>query len=291
MQIPNRGLSGLFVFCLIPILGGCSSVGESSGGTNERVTIEWQEGHRVFDYYVPEGIAATEEAPLFVVFHGAGDNGASFQRNAGLDPLAERHGFVVAYPTASGANWAEGCNCIRPDLDGVDDVGFADEVVAYMDEHFEINLDRVFAVGYSQGAIFTHRLMCERSEVFAGFASVSGMMNEPVAGWCNPAHPVDVLMMHGRKDTVLPFAGISGAQGTLSVPETAEKWSQFNGCQSMLPPHTVDGEQTSWIITDYVTCEDGVRVRMAEGSDLGHTWSHGPTGAPESIVRFLLLGE
>jgi len=91
----------------------------------------------------------------------------------------------VAYPSASGSNWAEGCNCIRPDLDGIDDVGFADQVIDLMDEEYEIDRSRVYAAGYSQGGFFIHRLACERSSQFSGFATVGSLISEPMAQACS----------------------------------------------------------------------------------------------------------
>src|SRR5262249_44155717 len=40
-------------------------------------------------------------APLVLAFHGGGGNGPGFQRYAGLDPLADRDGWLVAYPNGT----------------------------------------------------------------------------------------------------------------------------------------------------------------------------------------------
>jgi len=55
---------------------------------------------RTYRTYVPQGLA--KGAPLVVVMHGAGENGARIriETGCGFERLADEHGFAVVYPNA-----------------------------------------------------------------------------------------------------------------------------------------------------------------------------------------------
>src|ERR1039457_6864743 len=139
-----RGLIG--VVALVGVLGalfgyfGYSPAPEVPQlcGTLTRWTMTVGGLNRTYWTYVPRGLA--KGAPLVVVMHGAGENGARIriETGYGFEHLADEHGFAVAYPNAYEGYWdvfnivgdvsANGLN--------IDDVGFlsgmADKLVSEM---------------------------------------------------------------------------------------------------------------------------------------------------------------
>ena len=55
---------------------------------------------RTYQIYVPRGLP--KDAPLVLVLHGSGENGARIrvETGYGFDRLADTHHFAVAYPNA-----------------------------------------------------------------------------------------------------------------------------------------------------------------------------------------------
>ena len=207
---------------------GCEAKDSS---TDERITITFQDVNRFVHVHVPDGYQADKPVPLVVVLHGAGDTGGNFQQSAGIDSQADKYGFMVAYPSASTNNWAEGCNCNRPDIDGVDDVGFTDAAVEILKGKYSIDASRMFVLGFSQGGMFAQRLACERSGVYKAFSTVAAMISEPLSRVCRPPNPVNILMINGSADSVLPFDGIpSGSFATKGAYETLSMWKDRNEC-------------------------------------------------------------
>lgn len=194
----------------------------------------------------------------------------------------------MAYPSASGPNWAEGCNCTRPDIDGVDDVGFVDELIERVDQDFNVDTSKIYAIGYSQGALFTHRLACERSDVFAGSAMVAGMMSIPVATICDPTGRQDIMMMHGENDDVLPWTGVpSGLYATLSVLDTFFFWRSVSDCTEVgIAQETKTTHSVSRTVRTVSSCREGSKLRLDEIRQGGHQW---PKFAAEEIVDFFGL--
>ena len=70
-------------------------------GALTRGTMTVDELERTYRTYAPRGLP--KGAPLVVVMHGAGENGAQIriETGYGFDRLADEHGFAVVYPIAS----------------------------------------------------------------------------------------------------------------------------------------------------------------------------------------------
>ena len=170
MRNPARQIAVLIILSLI--VSACDAQDDSSGEDVQTIILH-DDGNRVYDLHVPE-LVGTDPVPLLIALHGAGDSGPGMKRAAGLDKESDRRGFMVAYPSATGVNWAEGCDCVRPDIEGVDDVGFIDAMIEDIAVKRPLDRDRIYVIGYSQGGLFSQHLACERSDRLAGVATVAG---------------------------------------------------------------------------------------------------------------------
>jgi len=274
---------------LLVLFSGCK---EEESGSDEKHIILYQELNRFISVHLPDGYTGSEPLPLLIAYHGAGDNGTNFQGGSGFDKQSDKHGFIVAYPSASGSNWAEGCNCIRPDLDGIDDVGFTDEIIDLMDEEYDIDRSRVYAAGYSQGGFFVHRLACQRASRFSGFATVGSLISEPMAQMCNPSHPADIMMINGTSDGSVPFAGIqAGSQSARGAFETMLTWKNINDCPESLTSETITSGSRTRHVHNIEPCNEGVRVRLHEIQNGPHEWPRGSIDAPSLITEFFRLDQ
>jgi polyhydroxybutyrate depolymerase len=179
-------------------------------GTVTKASIEVNGLKRTYRTYVPKGLATG--APLVVVLHGSGQNGAQIriETGYGFDRLADQFGFAVVYPNASSFDWND-CSKIGDfSLDGreVDDVQFlrvlADKLVA----QFSLDQGRVFVTGVSSGGFMSIRLAIEAPEKFRAVAAVSANVPSPENFKCTPTgQGTSVMIMNGTKDPLVPFAG------------------------------------------------------------------------------------
>src|SRR5438309_9356384 len=95
-------------------------------GTLTKGTITVAGLTRTYSTYVPRELA--KAAPLVVVMHGAGENGARMrvETGYGFERLADEHSFAVAYPNAYRGYWGV-CTVaedVRANGLNIDDVGF-----------------------------------------------------------------------------------------------------------------------------------------------------------------------
>jgi polyhydroxybutyrate depolymerase len=199
-------LVGYFVYSSAPEVPQLS-------GTLTRETIEVDGLTRTYRTYVPQGLA--KGAPLVVVMHGSGENGAQMriETGYGFDRLADEHHFAVAYPNAHehGGDW-NACGTVgdvRANGPGIDDVRFLTGVVDKLVSEIGIDPRRVFAAGSSRGGFMAFRLALDVPSRFRAVAAVSANVHTPDNFKCKPAQTgtSSVMIMNGTEDPLVPFDG------------------------------------------------------------------------------------
>jgi polyhydroxybutyrate depolymerase len=279
-------------------LGGCGdSTSEPESARSFDRTVRVGETLREYRLYVPTAVDTAPDAlPLVIVFHGGNGSAARVEELSGLNTFAEPLGFLAAYPESVTGDWAEGCDCSKADLQGVNDIGLARTLIATLSAEYRIDPRRVYAVGYSAGGLFVYRLACELSDLIAGVASVAGPMSEPLAVKCQPDHPVSVLLIHGTEDGVLSYYGSGqGRYAVLGAEPTVAKWAEWNGCPdtpTIRRPPDLFNDRTMVAIHDYAPCEDGAEVRLlsVEGG-IHYWWLSQEFNTSEQVISFLLAHE
>lgn len=81
------------------------------------------------------------------------------------------------------------------------DIKFFDEVFADVQKNYEINKDRIYAVGHSNGSRFVNVLWKTRGEEFAAFITVAG----PGGMWMRDAVQKPVWISFGKEDKIVPY--------------------------------------------------------------------------------------
>lgn len=233
---------------------------------------------RTYRMHVPASLPPGTATPLLLFFHGYQSSAREVQAMAGLDRVADERGFATVYPAGIEASWAIGCGgCTPADARGVDDVALVRTLVAQLGRARTVDRGRVYAGGYSQGGMFSHRLACELADQVAAVASVAGGMTRAVSPRCAPARPLPIALFHGTADPNVPW---EGGPFLLSVPETLERWAALNGCAGKavepLPDPVPDG--TTVRRETCTGCAAGTVLYAIEGG--GHTWPGYPTDFP-----------
>ncbi len=250
--------------------------------------------NRVYDLQVPASYNGSVAVPLVVDLHGFGVPLAYHRDTSGFNAIAEEQNFLVAWPLglgtdanattlAGGPGWNAGSVCCGDSLtQNVDDVGFIRAVVESIQGQVAVDGYRIYATGHSNGAALSHRLACEASDLFAAVATFA-WPGPPVA--CAPARPIPILMIHGRQDSIVPYAGGHLFLNALlpSVPNAAaefEAWRTRNGCSGATPDVTENPGGTN-VCQRYTTCTAGVQVGLCSVDtllvfdDAGH-WPYFP---------------
>lgn len=252
---------------------------------------------RTYYLHVPAHIPKDRAVALVLAFHGGGGTPAGIERESGFSGLADREGFLVAYPQGYGKSWNDGRNAtsIAAQRDRIDDLGFVAALLDDIGKDYRIDPKRVFATGISNGAIFSHYLGANLSARIAAIAPVAGGIPEPLGEEFNPEKPVSVLVMNGTQDPLVPYQGgkitlpWSATRGAIIGTESAVgKWADHNGCRSV--PVTADlpdrdsGDGTSVRRLTYADCRDGTEVVLYRIEGGGHTWPGGVQYLPRRVI-------
>jgi polyhydroxybutyrate depolymerase len=242
---------------------------------------------RTYIVYVPASVDAAKPVPLVFVLHGGTGNAESAVGTSGFDGVADKNGFVAVYPDGTGRlsstellTWNGGDCCGYAQEQNIDDVGFLRAVVTDLQAHLNVDANRIYATGMSNGGILAQRLGCQAADVFAAIAPVSGTLNyQP----CNPSRPVSVIEFHGTADTHIPYAGGYGPDSLVnvdfaSVSASVGFWASFDGCGATAATNSfADISHQVW-----TGCGGGTSLELYTVEGGGHAWPGGQGGWADS---------
>ena len=110
---------------------------------------------------------------------------------------------------SSCARRAGGCDAPGCDWTScVDDLGFVEMLLDHLEETLCVDRNRVYATGFSNGAMLVYTLGMSLSRRFAAIAPVEGGIHPGFL--VQPAVPVSLLDIHGTQDLTLPINGTDG---------------------------------------------------------------------------------
>ncbi|MEM9776643.1 MAG: PHB depolymerase family esterase, partial [Chloroflexota bacterium] len=204
-------------------------------------TIEHNDLERSYLLHVPAQANLGEPLPLLLNLHGMTGTSESQLSYADFRPIADRDGVLLVYPQGTTLNgdtiWNVGSWTRASDAD---DIGFLVALIDELTAEFNVDSERVYSIGHSNGGYMSFLLACQAGDKITAVASVSGTMTPETYSGCEPSHPTPVLQIHGTADSVVPY---NGSSWTRSVDQVIDYWTEFNGLSS--DPVMVDVERSA----------------------------------------------
>ena len=262
-------------------------------------SLTWQDRERKYWLHLPPKEKMDKAMPILFDLHGGGGTGKG---TPGLvynrfNELADRDGFIVVYPDAVSRNWNDGrTENLKPKNKDVDDVGFIVEIINRLKSTYNIDADRIFTTGISNGGFMSSRLLCDRADLFRGGAIVTASLAEVYLPQCNPEKPVAVMVFNGTDDPLVPYHGgeIQVFKGgktrgkIISTDDYLAFWKERNGCENQEPtielPNKNKWDGTTVAITTYTNCETGGALKFFKIIGGGHTWPGGKQYLRKKLV-------
>jgi polyhydroxybutyrate depolymerase len=227
MSLVRRWFASVSV--ILAMVGGTLVLPSSASPTSDRP----------YGLKVPAGYDANQPVPLVVLLHGYTANGARQAGYFGLPALADKEGFLLAYPDGTRDRlgnrfWNATDACCDFFHSGVDDVAYIDAVIDDVAAKYRVDPARVFVAGHSNGAFMAHRYACDRSARVAAIVTLAGMQWTDQSH-CKPESPVSVLHVHGRQDGTIKYDGGATPGGAYpGAVETVGDWAAHDACTGEL---------------------------------------------------------
>ena len=246
--------------------------------TQSTMSIMVNDQEREFRLSVPSSDAGTKLA-LIIAFHGGGGSGEDFQQQSEFDQLGEQEKFIMAYAIAESDRTAsEGEWYLNTAATSKDDNHFSEAIVDELSNSYCIDEERLYAIGYSLGSMFTYEIACQLNHRFAAVASFAGTM--PVnPETCDLTGSIAVMHIHGKLDYIIDYdedwdwkEGEHDGVGTMSnIPGMIDFWAQNSNCQSEnTHSHLFGGDDVEHIV--HTECDGDVRIEHYGMEAQEHTW-------------------
>ncbi len=229
---------------------------------------------RTFWVHVPESYDPTTPTMVVLSYHGWNNTGRTMNGMSGMNAAADARGFISVHPygtrteSAPELSWNAGRCCGTAPGRHIDDVQFTRDMLDRLERDYCVDTRRVFATGWSNGAMLTHRLACDLADRIAAIAPVSGAIAiDPDT--CVPSRPIAVLTSHGTADDRVPWEG-GGPGNAESVPDTVAHWAARNGCTDATPTEIYRMDPTH--CDTRRECDEGTESRLCAVEGGTHNW-------------------
>ena len=248
-------------------------------------------------YAPPFKLTGSGGKPLLLALHGGGGTHRGMVRltKGRFNQLADRDGFFVVYPQGIGKAWNDGRGEAISEAHRrmIDDVGFFRALIEYLVSKHEIDSDRVFVTGISNGGLMSFRLACSLSDRIRAIAPVTASIQPAILPLCGSESAVSLAVLNGTEDPLVPYYGgqirvFRQQRGeVLSTDETIRIWLTKNRCTpkpkvTALPDLTKDGTRVTK--TEYNECGAGSKVVLYRIEGGGHTWPGGRQYLPVRLI-------
>jgi poly(3-hydroxybutyrate) depolymerase len=241
----NRHMLSIIIFMLFPTIAvfGQNKVTKTFtvGGTTHSCI-----------WYAPSGIS---KPPVVFFVHGANGSGGGMENDTKGDAVADKEKFIAVYPSAS----SNGAGGTWSDMSGTSNFPFFQAVIDTLDARYQIDRNKIYMTGFSQGGFISFVAGCSFSDVFAAVAPVSGHAGSS----CKLKRPVPVFLTFGAQEDKTSFVN------DINI------WLKLDSCPStptITRPYPASNPQSKVTRVTYGPCAQGTYVIMDSISGQGHQW-------------------
>lgn len=271
----KRSLVAVFVLLALPALLAVGTAVSFHVRNRNNGSIVSSGVKREYLLHVPRGHDRSKPAPLVISMHGAGGWPAQQRDMSRWNELADREGFLVVYP-AGAIRGGPRIWRVWPGPGMARDVRFIADLIDELRAKYNIDPNRVYANGLSNGGGMSFALSCMLSDRIAAVGMVAAAQTLP---WtrCTDARAVPMIAFHGTADPVTPYHGGRtwvARDAFPDMPAWVANWARRNRCGAVPVESAVAEDVTR---REYPKCANDAPVVLYTLRGGGHSW---PGGKP-----------
>ena len=228
---------------------------------------------RYFILNVPDNIPSNPA--LFISLHGSGGRADRVADLYQFQNLVSDAGYIGAFANSiirsdGISTWNAHDNSYA--IPQIDDVQFISRLIDELVTSHNIDPDKVFVFGWSNGGFMANRLACEIPDKIAGIYTLAGHLRVPLNN-CSTDGATAVSHLHPTGDPTVPFAG-DAAKGYMSAGDAIGEWVNFHECDTnpeTFGPFDLTSDEPAEESNSYrySNCRANVEFTVIDGSDHG----------------------
>ena len=233
----SKSIKYFFFLCLVLLCFSCEK-------QKQTAPLIFQSNGKDRQYYLHRPPSLSSNSPLVFVLHGLGGTASGIREYSQMDAIANKYGFAVCYPQGTGGSkdtrytkkgdtfWNVGYETHRHET--VDDVSFIISLAKHLQKKYNLDPEKTFCSGMSNGGDMSYLLGCEASDIFRAIAPITGCMMGWIYDSCNKNDPVPVFQVHGTADKTTLYDGDENNRDKwgayMGVETTIRFWVDRNEC-------------------------------------------------------------
>jgi hypothetical protein len=174
---------------------GCGTA--SAAPMSGHFTIDASGTMREYIIKIPTGYDRNHPYRLIVAFHGRMYDAASVDAGGAPSPSGPYYGIE---PLSGGSAIFVAAQALSTSWTNANDIPYVNAMIARFKTDLCIDQRRIFATGFSMGAIQTIALGCAEADVFRAIAPMSGSLN---GGTCSGTQQLAYWGSHGTNDPTI----------------------------------------------------------------------------------------
>ena len=180
----------------------------------------------------PNDYDPSTPTPVLFLLHGYSASSSVQDLYFGLSRVTARRGIILVLPDGTtdfrgNQFWNADQRCCDFARTGVDDVGYLTGLLDEVEAAYNVDTDRVYFYGHSNGGYMSYRMACDLGSRVTAIASLAGATRTNDSD-CARTRPVSILQVHGTEDTSVLYE--SGDNGHVGAVDGVERWATHAGC-------------------------------------------------------------
>ena len=241
---------------------------------------------RTREYYVSLPQDTSKPFPLIINFHGFKSHAIDQQGFSQMDNYAHQNGVGIVYPEGIKRSWNVGHKRMK---NNENDIGFVNALIDSVSSKYNIDSDRIYACGFSNGGTFSYELICGLSNKIAAFGSVGGNFSINEKRVCNIDREIPLIHIHGTKDRLQKYN--KSDRYFLSTIESFNFWVKYNQLDKTIVENITDVHKKDRTTVEKYTFykkNSDTKVIHFKVVNGGHLWLGSPLG--DRFLERLLFG-
>ena len=196
--------------------------------------------------------------PVVFALHGKGGRNTSWVNQ--LKSFTDSGEFVGIYPQGHLDSWNLGTEPSK-----ADDVAFINSIIKELENYNNLNMNKIYAIGTSNGSGMVNKLGIHTSH-FKAIAPVVSQLMESMPIKDN-TKPLSIFQINGAKDSTIPIdGGIAFGHNFLDALKSAELWAINFEC-ALPPQKKIMNDKT---IYTFIGCNDNKEIKYIRVENGGH---------------------